>query len=147
MDGAPAGPPAVSALTRHLVRLFLVALLVCGLGTFEVFPFSGFRLFSELRGEERKSWQLRAVDADGDEHPIVLGELPLSYRKTTLLIDDWDELPAAERDEICRAWSGPLRAAGVAVDGVRIYQVVASVWPDGRPAERRLVDTCGEVVS
>ena len=139
----PDGTPAVPARTRHLVHLFLAVFLVCGIGTFEVFPFSGFRLFSELRGDERTSWQLRAVDDDGREHAIVLGDLPLSYRKTTLLIDGWDDRPAAERDAICDAWTGPFRDAGVVVTEVRIYRVVASVRPGAPPPERRLAHTCG----
>ncbi len=142
MAGA-SGAPAVSARTRRFVHLFLAVFVVCGLGTFEVFPFSGFRLFSELRDDERRSWQLRAVDDDGTEHPIVLGDLPLAYRKTTLLIEGWQERTPAEQDGICDAWSGPLRANGTAVREVRIYEVVASVRPDGPPPARRLAHTCG----
>ena len=137
-------PPAVSAITRRFVHVFLAVFVVCGVGTFEVFPFSGFRLFSELRGEERQSWQLRAVDEDGTEQPIVLADLPLSYRKTSLLLDDFDELRPAERDAICEAWAGPLRASGTVVAAVRAYQVVESVRPDGPPPVRRLAYTCAE---
>ena len=143
MSGAPAGSPAVSARTRRFVHAFLSVFLVCGFATIEVIPFSGFRLFAELRGDERRSWQLRAVDDAGDEHPIVLGDLPLAYRKSTLLIDGWDDLDADRRDEVCRAWSGPLRASGVVVEEVRIYALVTSLRPDGPPPERRLAHTCG----
>ena len=141
MPGGGVDPPAVSARTRHLVHAFLALFVVCGVATFEVLPFSGFRLFSERRGDERASWQLRAVDDEGAELPIVLGDLPLSYRGTTLLLDGWSGRSAAERDGICRAWSGPLRASGVAVAEVRIYRVVTSLRPDGPPPTRRLAYT------
>ena len=143
MDGAPTASPAVSAATRRFVHLFLAAFLVCGVATFEVFPFSGFRLFSQLRGDERESWQLRAVDDQGAERPIALGRLPLSYRKTSLLIGSWEDLSPARRDAVCDAWAGPLRASGITVTEVRIYRVVQSVRPDGPPPERRLAYTCG----
>ena len=143
MPGAVADPPEVSARTRHRVHVFLAVFVVCGIGTFEVLPFSGFRLFSELRGDERVSWQLRAVDDRGREFPIALGALPLSYRKTSLLIGDWEDLAPQRRDDICDAWAGPLRRSGVVVASVRIYRVVESLRPDGPPPERRLAYTCG----
>jgi len=139
---APA-EPAVSPRTRHLVHAFLFTFALTGLAHLEVFPFSGFRLFSELRGEDRTSWQLRAVDATGAEQPIVLGELPLAYRQTSRLIPSMDELTAAERDELCDAWASPLRDRGVEVVEVRVYRVVASVRPDGPPPERTLLHECG----
>lgn len=147
MSGAPAGAPAVSAPTRHLVHAFLVVFLVCGFATLEVFPFSGFRLFSQLRGDERESWQLRAVDDEGQERSIVLGDLPLSYRKTSLVIGDWEDLTPGRRDAICDAWAGPLRASGVTVTEVRIYRVVQSVRPHAPPPDRRLAYTCGRASS
>jgi hypothetical protein len=143
VGSASTGAPEVGAGTRRFVHLFLAVFVVCGIGTFEVLPFSGFRLFSELRGDDRRSWQLRAVDDDGDEHAIVLGDLPLSYRKSTILIEGWEERSREERDEICEAWSGPLRASGVEVRAVRIYRVVASLRPGGGAPDRRLAYTCG----
>ncbi len=143
MGGASSGAPEVGAGARRFVHLFLAVFVVCGIGTFEVLPFSGFRLFSELRGDERRSWQLRAVDASGSEHPITLDDLPLSYRKTTILIEGWEDRSGEERDAICEAWSGPLRASGVEVRSVRIYRVVASVRPGGGAPDRRLAYTCG----
>lgn len=143
MQGGSPGAPAVPPRTRHLVHLFLAVFVVCGIGTFELFPFSGFRLFSELRGEERLSWQLRAVEVDGDERPILLADLPLAYRKTTSLIPQWDDLPPSERDGICDAWTQPMRDDGIVVTEVRIYRLVASVRPDGPRPERTLAYTCG----
>jgi hypothetical protein len=138
-----AGTSAVSVGTRRFVHAFLAVFVVCGIATFELLPFSGFRLFAEPRGAERRSWQLRAVDSDGDEHPIVLAELPLSYRNTSLLLEGWGGLSEAERDDVCDAWSGPRRASGAAVAEVRIYRLVGSVRPDAPPPERRLAYTCG----
>jgi hypothetical protein len=136
------GPP-VSALTRRLLHVFLLVFAVTGVAHLELFPFSGFRLFSELRPADRQSWELRAVDRTGDEIAIRLGDLPLGYRNTSTQLKDFAGMNAAERDEICDAWAEPLRDGGNAVVGVRIYSVVQSVRPDGPPPTRELAYECG----
>jgi len=136
-------PASVSARTRRAVHLFLLVFALTGLAHLEVFPFSGFRLFSELRSDERVSWQLRAVDADGVESPIRLAELPVGYRNSTKLLPGFADLPADERDAVCEAWAGPARASGQDVVEVRVYEVVQGVRPDAPPPDRRLAYTCG----
>ncbi len=138
--------PGVSTRTRVAVYAFLLVFAVTGVATLEVFPFSGFRLFSELRSAERESWALRAVvrTADGaeEELPIRLLDLPLAYRNTTTLLRSFDDLSAATRDEICRAWVTPLRDDGIDVARVRVYRVVDAVRPDDQPARRTLAYEC-----
>jgi hypothetical protein len=133
----------VPARTRHLVHAFLLVFAIAGVARLELFPFSGFRLFSELRGSERTSYQLRAVDAEGDEVPIALGDLPLGFRQTTRLIPSMADMAPAERDELCDAWAAPRRAAGDEVVSVRVYEVVASLRPDGPPPRRTRLYECG----
>src|SRR5688572_9336998 len=123
--------PEVTPRTRRLVHLFLLVFAVTGVARLELFPFSAFRLFSELRPAERASWELRAVDARGEERAIRISELPLGFRNSTTLLEDFDDLTAAEQDEVCDAWAEPLRAAGTEVVGVRIYSVVRRVQPGG----------------
>ena len=142
MTVADEGPP-VSARTRRFVHLFLLVFAITGVAHLELFPFSGFRLFSELRPAERQSWELRAVDETGGEIAIRLGELPLGYRNSTTLLRGFAGLTAVERDEICDAWAAPLRDRGNAVVSVRIYSVVQSVRPDGPPPTRALAYACG----
>jgi hypothetical protein len=135
--------PAVSQRTRVGVYAFLLVFAVTGIAHLEMFPFSGFRLFAELRPAERESWQLRAVDSTGAETPIRLGELPIAYRNTTILLLDFDDLTSTERDEVCDAWATPLRESGTDVVGVRVYAVVDEVRPDDRPPRRTLAYACG----
>jgi hypothetical protein len=135
--------PEVTARTRRLVHLFLLVFAITGVAHLELFPFSGFRLFSELRPSERQSWELRAVDDSGDELPIRLGDLPLGFRNSSILLRDFDGLTASERDDICDAWTEPLRADGIEVVQVHIYSVQRSVRPDGPEPERRLAYECG----
>ena len=135
--------PAVGAWTRRLVHLFLLVFAVTGVAHLELFPFSGFRLFSELRPAERQSWELRAVDETGDETPIRLADLPLGFRNSTTLLRSFDDLTPADRDEICDAWAAPRRDRGEPVVNVHIYSVVQSVRPDGPPPTRSLAYECG----
>jgi hypothetical protein len=137
------GGPTVSRRTRWLLYAFLLVFAVTGVGHMEVYPFSGFRLFSELRSAERESWQLRAVDGDGGETPIRLADLPIGYRNSTLLLRGFDDLPPDERDDVCDAWAEPLRDRGVEVVGVRVYAVVESLRPEGPPPRRTLAYECG----
>ena len=139
---ADSGPP-ISSRTRHLLHVFLLVFVITGIAHIELYPFSGFRLFSELRGDERRGWQLRAVDDEGDEVGISLGHLPLGYRQTARLIPGMADLSADERDEICNAWADPLRERGVEVVRVRIYRTAVSVHPDAPPLERTLEYECG----
>ena len=135
--------PEVSPLTRHLLHAFLLVFAVTGVAHLELDPFSGFRLFSEVRGDQRTSWELRAVDAEGQEVAIDVDRLPLGYRQAKRLIPTMADLRAEERDEMCDAWAQPLRERGVDVVRVRIYRTVASVRPDGPPPERTLLHECG----
>jgi hypothetical protein len=136
------GPP-VSGRTRRLVHLFLLVFAVTGVAHLELFPFSGFRLFSELRPSERQSWQLRAVDEEGAEIAIRLTELPLGYRNSSTLLRDFDALTPDERDDICDAWAQPLRDRGTSVREVRVYAVVQVLRRDAPPPVRTLAYECG----
>ena len=125
------------------MHAFLLVFALTGVAHLELYPFSGFRLFSEVRSEVRISWDLRAVGAEGDEVPIDVDDLPLGYRQAKRLIPTMADLSARERDEMCDAWAVPLRESGVDVVRVRVYRTVASVRPDGPPPVRTLRYECG----
>jgi len=123
--------------------VFLLVFAISGLAHLELYPFSAFRLFSEVRGDRRTSWELRAVDADGEEREIDVDGLPLGYRQAKRLIATMRDLDAHERDALCDAWATPLREDNVDVTLVRIYRTVASVRPEGPAPVRTLQYECG----
>jgi hypothetical protein len=129
--------------TRALVYAFLGVFAVTGFAHLEAWPFTGFRLFSELRTSERETWVVVAVDRHGGEARVDLSDLPVGSRGSAKLIDGFDDLSPSERDAVCDAWVEPRRARGDRVTEVRVYARVDSVRPDGPPATRMLAYTCG----
>ena len=136
-------PQAVSPRLRRTLHVFLLVFALAGLAHVEAWPFTGFRLFSELRTSTRDGWELVTVDADGAEHVLDLHDLPVASRYTYKVLDDFDDMSAGERDEICAAWAGPRRASGQVVAAVRAYAVTFRVKPGGGLTRRDLAYECG----
>lgn len=129
----------VDPRTRRGVYGFLAVFAILGVAHLEWFwPFTGFRLFSEVRHADRGSWSIVAVDAAGDESTVRLGDLPVAYRTSTRLLPHFDDMAADERDEICAAW---VQDRDDVVE-VRIYAVVTRLRPDAPPPTRTLAYTC-----
>jgi hypothetical protein len=133
----------VSPRTRRAVYAFLAVFAITGVAHLEPWPFTGFRLFAELRRDTVRSWQIVAVDGDGRESSVALGDLPIAYRSSSRQIDSFPDLRPAERDAICDAWVGPRRHRGEDIALVRLYAKVESVRPDGPPPVRVLAYECG----
>jgi hypothetical protein len=136
-------PVGVSPRLRRTVHVFLLVFALAGVAHLELWPFTGFRLFSELRGSERTAWSIAAVDLTGAEHTIELHDLPVAYRNTSKLLEGFDHRSPASRDAVCDAWAEPMRKAGHEVARVRVYELTISVRPGGPPARRRLAYECG----
>ena len=98
MDEVDRGPTPAQ---RTLVVGALVLLLVAGLGGVEAWPLTGWRLFSESRGDQQTGWALQTVAADGAVSPFSLAELPVGYRLATWPLGDLPEGPSTEGDALC----------------------------------------------
>jgi hypothetical protein len=138
----PATEPAVPTWTRWFARALVATVLLFGLARIEAWPLSGFRLFSSVRHDVREQWHLRAVDGE-DEVSIRVDDLPVAYRNTTNIVEGFDDMATAEREEVCDAWAGALRDQGRRVDAVRVYFVIVSVRPDGPAPIEDLRWECG----
>jgi hypothetical protein len=133
--------PAVRPAVKGFVVAFLAAFLVCGLVGLEVFPFTGWRLFSRVRTEHVAGWQAVAVDATGAERDVPFGDLPAAYRSWTHVASGLAALPEAERQAVCRAWAAGAASRGVAVAEVRVYATWESLAVPGS-FRRELRHTC-----
>jgi hypothetical protein len=129
---------------RAFVGVFLALFVGCGLLQVEAWPFSGWRLFSELRTDEVRGWLATSVDAAGIERPIPFGSFPDAYRGQLHVLQGFEGLSTSQRLDVCHAWAREL-AAGTGIDAVeiRIYATTDSARaPDG--GERQLRHTCPE---
>lgn len=132
--------------TRLFVVLFLAAFTVCGAAGIEAWPFTGWRLFSNVRTDEQAAWRAVAVDGGGREEQIRFAELPRGYRNFVLVMNAYPSLPEAERDAICRTWADALRRRGDDVAGIRIYRIrwkLSQRRFGGADPTRSLRYTCG----
>lgn len=75
--GRTAGAPRSA---RRLVGLVLAVLLVPGVIGFDLWPLTGWRLFSRASRACQDRWVLEVVEDDNDEVRVSLEELPPAYR-------------------------------------------------------------------
>ena len=103
----------------------LVALCVPGVIGFELWPLSGWRLFSANRDATQTRWVLEAVDADGSTSVVDPDDLPYGFRNAEWPMSRLPRASASTRAEVCEALLGAtvdLRPATVAVRVVRDRQ-------------------------
>jgi hypothetical protein len=107
---------------RIFVASFLAAFVACGLLDLELWPLTGWRLFSELRTDRQVAWRAAAVGDDG-ETQIRFAELPRAFRNFPLVMRTFSELPRSEQSAACRAWLEAVRREEPGTSAVRIYRV------------------------
>lgn len=104
------------------MRAFLATFLVCGLAGIELWPLTGWRLFSRPRAEVSRFWEATAVGHDGTERRIPFGRLPWAYRGALHVMIGFGGLSGPQRAGVCRAWAEAARGLGYDVAGIRIYR-------------------------
>jgi hypothetical protein len=107
---------------RGFVAVFLSAFLLCGLLGLELWPLTGWRLFSELRTDRQVTWRATVVAA-GEETQIAFAELPRAYRNFPLVMRTFADMPAGRQAATCRAWLDAARREDADATEVRIYRV------------------------
>lgn len=101
-------PDGVPRSARILVAILFVLLLVPGVIGFDVWPLTGWRLFSLSRDADQSFWVLEAVDGDGERQVVSLEELPLRYRHAAWPMAELRGASAARRDAVCLALLDPV---------------------------------------
>jgi hypothetical protein len=106
-DAVPdAETDAVPQSARWLVGALFILLLVPGLVGFDLWPLTGWRLFSLARDETQTLWVLEAVDEDGSSRLVDVEELPLRYRHAEWPMADLPGASTARRQAVCEALLG-----------------------------------------
>lgn len=113
--------------------VFLVAFFFTGLIGIELWPLTGWKLFSQLRKAHAVSWQVVTVDAARDEKPIPFDRLPRGYHGTLHVLKTFEALDAPAKDAVCRTWEHALAGIHVQSREILIYRIEVhrSISPDG----------------
>ncbi|MEA2932056.1 MAG: hypothetical protein QOI56_841 [Actinomycetota bacterium] len=111
---------------RAFVAVFLALFVACALLQVEAWPFSGWKLFSQLRTDETRGWLATAVEAEGVEAPIPFGSFPPGHRGELSVLKGFDDLSPDGRRRVCRAWAAELGRMGTDVVEIRIYATTRS---------------------
>ena len=125
---------------RTFVWTFLAVFVVCGAAGLNLWPFTGWHLFSDVRTDRITGWEITTVDAAGDERPVPFADLPAGYRSSSHVAAGLAALPEGERLDVCRAWASADPDRRQVVE-VRVYEVSESLR-DPSSRVRELRHTC-----
>ncbi len=132
---------------RAFVAAFLGAFVLCGLFGLELWPLTGWRLFSQLRTDHQVAWQATAVGEAASA--VRFAELPRAYRNFPLVMRTYSALPRVAQVEACRLWLEAAQEQLPAATQLRIYRID---WHlsyrhgsrDGPPPRKTLLMSCAD---
>ena len=127
---------SVPTRTRWLIRGFLALFLVCAALRLELWPLTGFRLFSGVREESHPMWVADTVGPNGKERRLWFNDLPRPYQGFYLITAGFRRLAPAKQAAICQAWLAEARRVRPSVVALRIHLVEWRALPRSgdRPA-------------
>jgi hypothetical protein len=123
------GPTFVPKGIRWLIRCFLAAFLVCATFGFEVWPLTGFLLFSRLRKDKRTLWVADTVGPRSTETPLWFTDLPRAYQGFGLIMKGFVKLSPTAKAATCQSWLSEARRVRGSVFALRIYRVTWRALP------------------
>jgi hypothetical protein len=122
MTTEPPPPGSVSPAIRWFVRIFLAAFVVCSVFGFEVFPLTGFRLFSHVRPEVQVVWEADTVEGRGVQERLWFEDLPRAYQGFPFVVRGFTRLPADRKLAMCEAWLSQARRVEHDASALHIYR-------------------------
>jgi hypothetical protein len=140
----------VPVLARVFALALVAALAYCGWNAVEKWPFTGWRLYSNMKGNTAGSYFAFRVDRDDVAHRVDYTELPDAYSRAPYLLEKLDRTPEARREAICDAIAEGERGEGRDVRAIHIYweryrvRIVGGERVKDR-IERELRWSCAEV--
>lgn len=137
----------ISSRQRAFVWALLALLCTPGVIGFELWPASGWRLFSLSRDDSQTVWVLEAETPDDGLRRVSLEELPVAYRLADWVLAELPRSSDARREAVCAAL---LRAAtDEVVPEASAFQIVRDrqrlVRVDGgtrREHDREVIHRC-----
>jgi hypothetical protein len=96
----------------------------------EWWPFTGWKLFSQVRTGTVSGWQVVTVDADGGEHPVDFESLPRGFRGWYQVAGQLPDMTDRERLDVMETWARAAADGGAEVRELRIYRTTQAVRTD-----------------
>ena len=118
---APVAPDRVPVLGRVFAVALLVTLAYFGWNTIEKWPFTGWRLYSNMKGNTAGSYFAFRVDGDDVLHRVDFTALPDAYSRAPYLLEKFDKYDAARREAVCDAIAEGERGDGNDVRAIHVY--------------------------
>jgi hypothetical protein len=88
---------------KRFVAALLVLLCVPGLGGLELWPLTGWKLFSATRDATQTRWVLEAIGDDGSSSVVDPDELPYGFRNAEWPMSRLPGASEATRAAVCEA--------------------------------------------
>ena len=117
----PDRPDRVPVLARVFAIALIGGLAYFGWNAIESWPFTGWRLYSNIKGNTSGSFFPFRVDPDGAVERVDFTALPDAYSRAPYLLENFDRFSAAQREAVCDAIAEGERGAGRDVDAIHIY--------------------------
>lgn len=111
-----------SRAARCLVAVVFAALLIPGLVGFDLWPLTGWRLFSLSLDDTLDRWVLQAIDQDGNSRLVSPEELPLGYRHAEWPMRGLANAPWERREAMCTALAAAVAVVEPSMVELRIAQ-------------------------
>jgi hypothetical protein len=119
------------------VYTLLVVLIVPGVIGFDLWPLTGWRLFSLSRDGTQTEW---ALDVDGEE--IDLEELPLAYRNAAWPLAELRGASEARQQAVCEALLVGVRDVIPDAAELALVREVRTMTVEGILEDREVVHEC-----
>ena len=120
-DGDNDDRDRVPLIGRIVAVVILGTLLWFGMNAIEKWPFTGWRLYSTMKGPTAGSFFAYRLGPDGGLHRIRYRELPDAYSRAPYLLEKFDRRSPAERERVCDSLAKGERDQGREVAAIHIY--------------------------
>lgn len=108
-------------LARVFAVLLIGSIVYTGWNAIERWPYTGWRLYSGMRGPTAGSFFASWVDEDGGVHRVDYTEIPDAYSRAPYLLEKFERRTRAEREPVCEALATAYRDQGHEVAAILIH--------------------------
>lgn len=123
--------PSVPARARALVWSVIAVVAVAGFLGLELWPVTGWKLFSVSRTEMANRWVIEGVYDDGDSRIIDFGELPVAYSNSEWPLRSVGSGGTERSRALCRVLLDAAHDRDPDLVGLRIARDSQRLVPDG----------------